>query len=77
MSHKHLHLDQEFFENQPPTEINYLQLGQDEGSRNEYHHNGEGDLPPGTNKFYQEYRRIYSVSHHLQGEKERLGQMIA
>jgi hypothetical protein len=77
MNNHNLHL--EFFDNHH-AELPYLPLAADEpplrhfdGSSQPLHHS---DPLASSNKFYQEYRRIYSVSHHLHTEKQRLTQVL-
>jgi hypothetical protein len=86
MSEHQLHLEQDFFDNPNQQEFSYLPPTHDDPHpQNKSYpphsappHATPQDLEPtaGSNRFYQEYRRIFSVAYNIQAEKERLADVL-
>ncbi len=86
MADHQLHLEQDFFLNNNPQEEPFLPLPNLDNhpqiknyDTNATHTQGsppDPEAPSSSNRFYQEYRRIYSVSYNLQTEKERLAEVL-
>lgn len=86
MANHQLHIESEFFENGNHQELPYITLPQDEPHPQTKHYDSNAthlhtsphnpDSANSSNRFYQEYRRIYSVSYNIQTEKQRLTHLL-